>query len=201
MNRLLFGALEAVPGPNPSESEIRVFFKKLLDFHNKQLNVSTFYGKMEEDGHKDDAGVDGRGVSGWDGWVGGLGAMGVSSIFGLVRRAVVFTGGLMTFPLVSGIQLAEHNCGSFHFFTASFSSKLETIFGGALSRTSTLYVVLGVGGTTIASGSRAPTSHSWTSRLLNSSFSLGVSSLFCRTTQCHTQIGRAFSKNCFIVTQ
>jgi hypothetical protein len=43
---------------------------------------------------------------------------------------------------------------------------------------------LGVGGVTIASGSRARPSHSWTSRLLTSSFSLGVSSLFCRVIQC-----------------
>ena len=51
--------------------------------------------------------------------------------------------------------------------------------GGALARASALHVGLGVGGTTIASGSRVRTSHSWTSRLLTSSFSLGVSSLFC----------------------
>jgi hypothetical protein len=42
------------------------------------------------------------------------------------------------------------------------------------------HVGLGVGGTTIASGSLVHTSHSWTSHLLTSSFSLGVSSLFCR---------------------
>ena len=36
----------------------------------------------------------------------------------------------------------------------------------------------------VVSGSRVHTSHSWTSRLLTSSFSLGVSSLFCRATRC-----------------
>ena len=51
-------------------------------------------------------------------------------------------------------------------------------------RTSALRVGLGVGGATIVSGSCAHPSHSWTSRLLTSSFSLGVSSLFCRATQC-----------------
>ena len=51
-------------------------------------------------------------------------------------------------------------------------------------RVSVLNVGLGVGGTTIASGSSVRTSYSWTSRLLTSSFSLGVSSLFCRGTQC-----------------
>jgi hypothetical protein len=51
-------------------------------------------------------------------------------------------------------------------------------------RASVWRVGLGVGGATIASGSRVRPSHSWTSRLLTSSFSLGVSSLFCRATQC-----------------
>ena len=42
---------------------------------------------MEEDVKpKDEDGVDGRGVCGWDGWVCGLGAVGASPIFGLVRR-------------------------------------------------------------------------------------------------------------------
>ena len=50
-------------------------------------------GKMEEDVKpKDEGGVDGREVCGWDGWVGGLGAVGDSSIFGLVRRTGTFTG-------------------------------------------------------------------------------------------------------------
>ena len=50
---------------------------------------------MEEDVKpKDEDGVDGRGVFGWDGWVGGLGTVGASSIFGLVRRTGVFTGGI-----------------------------------------------------------------------------------------------------------
>jgi hypothetical protein len=38
----------------------------------------------------------------------GLGAVGVSSIFGLVRRTGTFTGGMLTFSLVSGLQLAQH---------------------------------------------------------------------------------------------
>ncbi len=47
-------------------------------------------GEMEEDVNpKDEDGVDGRGVGGWDGWVCGLGAVGASSIFGL--RSVSFT--------------------------------------------------------------------------------------------------------------
>ncbi len=90
----------------------------------------------------------------------------------------------MTFDLVSGIHLAEHNRGKGHFFTTAFPSQLEAMVGGALPRASVFHVGLGVGGSTIVSGSRVRTSHSWTSRFLTSSFSLGVSSLFCRATQC-----------------
>jgi hypothetical protein len=119
-----------------------------------------------------------------DGWVGDLGVVGAPLIFGLARRAGAFAGGLLTFALVPGFQLAQHNRGKCHFFSAAFSSQLEAMVGGALARASALHVGLGVGGTTIASGSRVRTSHSWTSRLLTSSFSLGISSLFCRSTQC-----------------
>ena len=119
-----------------------------------------------------------------DGWVCDLGVVGVPLIFGLSRGSGTFAGGLLTFTLASGFQLAQHNCGKYHFFSGAFPSQLETMVGGALERVSSLHVVLGVGGTTIASGSRVRTSHSWTSRLLTSSFSLGVSSLFCRATQC-----------------
>ncbi len=61
----------------------------------------NLYGKMEEDVKpKDEDGIDGRGVSGWDGWVCALGVVGASSIFGLVRRAGAFAAVLPTF--VSG---------------------------------------------------------------------------------------------------
>ena len=113
-----------------------------------------------------------------------LGVVGVPLIFGLSPGTGSFVGGLLTFTLVSGFQLARRNCGTCHFFSAAFPSQLESMVGGVLSRTSVLNVGLGVGGTTIASGSRVRTSHSWTSRLLTSSISLGVSSLFCRATQC-----------------
>ncbi len=60
---------------------------------------------MEEDVEpNDEDGVDGRGVCGWDGWVCGLGAVDASSIFGLVRRAGTFTGGLLTFTSVSDFR-------------------------------------------------------------------------------------------------
>ena len=119
-----------------------------------------------------------------DGCVCDLGVVGALSIFGFTRRSGAFDGGLLTFTLVSGFQLAQHNRGQFHFRNVAFSSQLETMVGDALTRVSALRVGLGVGGVTIASGSRDHPSHSWTSRLLTSSFSLGVSSLFCRVTQC-----------------
>ena len=103
--------------------------------------------------------------------------MGAPLIFGLARRAGAFAGGLLTFALVSGFQLAQHNCGKCH-FSAAFPSQLEAMVTGTLVRVSVLHVGLGVGGTTIVSGSCVRTSHSWTSRLLTSSLSLGVSSLF-----------------------
>jgi hypothetical protein len=63
-------------------------------------------------------------------------------------------------------------------------SRHEAMVGGALARASALSVGLGVGGATIVSGSCVHPSHSWISRLLTSSLSLGISSLFCRVTQC-----------------
>jgi hypothetical protein len=112
--------------------------------------------------------------------------MGAPLIFGLARRAGAFAGGLLTFSSVSGFQLAQHKRDKCHFFSAAFPSQLEAMVGVALTRASALHVGLGVGGSeaTIVSGSQVRTSHSWISRFLTSSFSLGVSSLFCRATQC-----------------
>ena len=141
--------------------------------------------KMEEDVEpKDEDGVDGRGVGGWDGWVCGLGAVGVSLVFGLVRAVGVFTTVIPTFVLVSRIHLAEPNRGFGHFFSAASSSRLEAMVGGALARASAFRVGLGVSGDTIVSGSCSCPSRLWISRVLTSSSSLGISSLFCRATQC-----------------
>ncbi len=71
---------------------------------------------------KDEDGVDGRGVCGWDGWVGGLGAVGVSSIFGLVRGVGAFVEVLPTFVLVSRIHLAQRYRGNATSFSAASSS-------------------------------------------------------------------------------
>jgi hypothetical protein len=70
-----------------------------------------------------------------------------------------------------------------HFFRSTSSSRRETKVDGSLARASTVRVGLGVSGDTIVSGSCACPSHLWISRVLTSSSSLGISSLFCRVTQ------------------
>jgi hypothetical protein len=56
--------------------------------------------------------------------------------------------------------------------------------GVTLTRTSVFRVGLGVSGSTIVSGSCVCPSHLWISHVLVSSSSLGISSLYCRATQC-----------------
>jgi hypothetical protein len=73
-----------------------------------------------------------------------LGVVGVPSIFGLTRSTGAFVGELLTFVLVSGFQIVQHNV--------------------ALTRVSALCVGLGVGGATIASGSCVRPSNSWDSQ-------------------------------------
>jgi len=119
-----------------------------------------------------------------DGWVCGLGAVGASLVFGLVRGAGAFAAVLPSFALVSRMPFAQHNHGFGHFFSATSSSRREAMVGGALARASAFRVGLGVSGATIVSGSCACPSHLWISRVLTSSSSLGISSLFCRATQC-----------------
>ncbi len=69
-------------------------------------------------------------------------------------------------------------------FSVVSSSWLETTVGDTLVRASVLSVGLGVSEGTIVSGSCTRSSHSWISHLLTSSLSIGISSLFCRVTQC-----------------
>ena len=141
---------------------------------------------MEDDvTPEDEDGVDGRGVSGWDGFLGGLGAVVASLTFGVVRGAGAFAAVLPTFVLVSGIQLAQRYRGNIATsFSAASSSRREPMVGGSLARVSAFRVGLGVSGATIVSGSCARPSLSRISRCLTSSLSLGISSLFCRVTQC-----------------
>ncbi len=119
-----------------------------------------------------------------DGWVCDLGVVGVLSIFGLVRGAGTFVAVLPTFVLVSSIQLAQRYRGNATSFSAASSSRREAMVGGVLTRASSFRVDLGFSGSTIVSGSCARPSHSRISRLLTSSLSIGISSLFCCVTQC-----------------
>ncbi len=107
---------------------------------------------------------------------------------GLVRGSGAFAAVLPSFALVSGMSFAQHNRDFVHFFSAPSSSRRETIVGGSLTRALVFRIGLGVSeyfsGDTIVSGSCACPSHLWISRVLTSSSSLGISSLFCRATQC-----------------
>ena len=119
------------------------------------------------------------------GWVCNLGTVGASLTFGVVRGAGAFAAVLPTFVLVSGIQLAQRYRGNIATsFSAASSSRREAMVGGALARVSAFRVGLGVSGATIVSGSCARPSLSRISHCLTSSLSLGISSLFCRATQC-----------------
>ncbi len=133
---------------------------------------------MEEDVEpKDEDGVDGRGVCGWDEWMGGSGAVGDSSIFGLVRGTGTFTSVIPTFVLVSRMQLAQQYRGNGHFLSGASSSRRETMVGGVLTRASALRVGLGVGGVTITSGSCTHPTHSC-DRWVCDLGAVGVSSIF-----------------------
>jgi hypothetical protein len=68
--------------------------------------------------------------------VGGLGAVNASSIFGLVRRAGAFAVVLLTFVLVSRMQLAQQYRDNDHFLSTTSSSRRETMVGVSLTRAS-----------------------------------------------------------------
>ncbi len=114
----------------------------------------------------------------------GLGAVGASLVFGLVRGTGAFAAVLPSFVLVSKMPFAQHSRGFATSFSAASSSRLEAMVGGALERVSDFRVDLGVSGATIVSGSCACSSHLWMSRVLTSASSLGISTNFCRATQC-----------------
>ncbi len=119
-----------------------------------------------------------------DGWVCGLGVVGASLVFGLVRGAGAFAAVLPSFVLVSRMPFAQRYRGNATSFSAASSSRREAMVCGALARASAFRVGLGVSWATIVSGSCACPSHLWISRVLTSSSSIGISSLFCRATKC-----------------
>ena len=78
------------------------------------------------------------------------------------------------FFAASGVQLAQTNCGLFHYRRVAFSSMLKSRVGNILAKAAALRINLNLDGAPIASKSHTHPSHSQTSRLLNSSLSLGV---------------------------
>ena len=81
-----------------------------------------------------------------------------------------------------GVQLAQHNCGQFHYRRAAFSSQLKSKVGHILAKAAALRIDLNIDGAPIASRSHTHPSHTQNSRLLTSSLSLGVPGP--HTTQC-----------------
>ena len=86
------------------------------------------------------------------------------------------------FFAASGVQLAQHNSGLFHFHRATYSAHLKSKCGNLLAKAAALRVNLNLDGAHITSQSHTHPSYSQTSRLLTSSGSLGVP--VPRPTQC-----------------
>ena len=78
------------------------------------------------------------------------------------------------FFAASGVQLAQSNCGPYHYRRVAISSLLKSRVGNILAKAAALRINLNHDGAPIASKSHTHPSHSQTSRLLTSSLSLGV---------------------------
>jgi hypothetical protein len=86
------------------------------------------------------------------------------------------------FFAASGVQLAQHHRGQFHYRRTAFSSQLKSKIGSTLAKAAALRITLNFDGAPIVSQTHTHPSHSQTSRLLTSSLSLGVP--VPRATQC-----------------
>jgi hypothetical protein len=86
------------------------------------------------------------------------------------------------FFAASGVQLAQTNCGMFHYRREAFSVQLKSKVGLALAKAAALRITINLDGAPIVSKSHTHTSHSQTSRPLTSSPSLGIP--VPRGTQC-----------------
>jgi hypothetical protein len=86
------------------------------------------------------------------------------------------------FFAVSGVQLAQHDRGLFHFRRAAFLATLKAKVGSTLAKAAALRVNLNVDGVPITSKTHTHPSHSQKSRLLTSLLSLGIP--VPRATQC-----------------
>ena len=78
------------------------------------------------------------------------------------------------FFAASGVQLAQHNRGGFHYHRVSSSSLIKAKTDSILAKASDLRFILNIDGSPIISKSHTHPSHSQDSRLLTSSLSLGV---------------------------
>jgi hypothetical protein len=78
------------------------------------------------------------------------------------------------FFVASGVQLAQSDCGMFHYRRAAFSDQLKNKVDLTLAKVTALRITFNLDGTPIISKSHTHPSHSQTSRLLTSSLSLGV---------------------------
>jgi hypothetical protein len=63
------------------------------------------------------------------------------------------------FFAASGVQLAQHNCGQFHYRRAAFSSQLKSKVGNILAKAAALRITLDIHGAPIASRSHTHPSH------------------------------------------
>ena len=90
------------------------------------------------------------------------------------------------FFAASGVQLAQSNCGPYHYRRAAISSLFKSRVGNILAKAAALRINLNLDGAPIASKSHTHPSHSQTSRLLTSSLSLGVP--VPRTTECMRRV-------------
>ena len=70
------------------------------------------------------------------------------------------------FFAASGVQVAQHDRGLFHFRRTVFSSQLKSKIGNILAKAATLPVNLNLDGASITSRTHTHPSHSQTSRLL-----------------------------------
>jgi hypothetical protein len=89
------------------------------------------------------------------------------------------------FFAASGVQLAQSTSGPFHFRRAAFAQQLKSRVVLTLAKAAALRITLNLDGAPITSKSHTHPSHSQTSRLLNSSLSLGSLGVpVPRETQC-----------------
>ena len=86
------------------------------------------------------------------------------------------------FFAASGVKLTKHDRDQFHYKHVVFSSQVKSKVRNILDMAVVIRTILNIDDTTVESRSHTHPSHSQTSRLLNSSMSLGVT--VPRSTQC-----------------